>query len=329
MAKHIPNKFHKSNPYTIQNIKLWCKLNDKTFELIDRQEYKGAKELLQWKCLKEDCQETFKANWEHIKTGNGCSYCAGKQIGLSNCLATKKPKLASEWHPILNGNLTPWDVTCGSGKKVWWQCDKGHEWKISINSRTNKENECPFCAGFYPSENYNLLIYYPKIASEWNYNKNDKRPEEYTPSSNKRVWWECLECGYEWYAIINNRVAGRGCPKCAESKGEKQLEIILTNYNIPHDSQYTFDDLIGVGGGLLKFDKSVFWDKEQTQLRMLIEYDGIFHYEKQYDDDGFETIQIHDELKNQYCKNNNIKLLRIPYWEFDNIEDILMKDLSV
>jgi len=124
-----------------------------------------------------------------------------------------------------------------------------------------------------------------------------------------------------------NRKDGKasGCPQCSESKGEKELDRILTKYNITYDSQYTFDDLRGVGGGLLRFDKVIFWDKEMTQLRMLIEYDGIFHYEKQYEDDGFETTQEHDKRKNEYCELHNINLLRIPYWDFDNIEDIINK----
>jgi len=124
-------------------------------------------------------------------------------------------------------------------------------------------------------------------------------------------------------------LSGRGCPECNKSKGEKKIDEILTKNNIPHDSEYTFEDLVGVGGGLLRFDIPVFWDKEKTKLRMLIEFDGIFHYEKQYDEDGFETLKIHDKLKNEYCKKNNIKLLRIPYWDFDNIEQILEKELNI
>ena len=64
---------------------------------------------------------------------------------LSNCLATLNPELAKEWHPTKNGKLTPFDVSIGSNKKVWWKCDKGddHVWKVSVNSRNN--SDCPFC----------------------------------------------------------------------------------------------------------------------------------------------------------------------------------------
>ncbi len=83
---------------------------------------------------------------------------------------------------------------------------------------------------------------------------------------------------------------------------------------------------MGIGGGLLKFDFAVFGLK--NNLVVLIEYDGEFHFEKQYSDDKFERVKIHDKFKNQYCKNNNIPLLRIPYWEFDNIEEILHNQLD-
>lgn len=324
------SKFHQYNPYTIHNIRLWCKLNNKPFELIST-EYNNAKTKMQWRCLKQDCGELFWANWSDIYSGNGCGVCAGAQVTLSNCLATKRSDLIKEWHPTLNGDLTPYNVTYGCNEYVWWKCkDCGHEWYTPIYSRSCQNRGCPCCAGQVYSETNNLLVYNPKMAEEWDYDKNEKRPEECCPKSGKPVWWKCKECGYEWFVSPSNRNRNNsGCPKCTQTKGEKQVDIILTKYNIPHDSQYTFDDLKGINGGLLRFDVPVFWDKEKTQLRMLIEFDGIFHFEKVYEGDGHETIVIHDELKNEYCKKHNIILIRIPYWEFDNIETILKNELKI
>jgi len=328
-----PRMVDSRNPFTIQNIKLWCKLNNKPFELLS-DDYELDCKKLKWKCLNENCGEEFEAHWNAISQNTGCGYCDGKKVGLSNCLATKNPKIVSEWHPTLNGDLTPYDVTVNSGKYVWWQClnNPKHIWNVTIDCRSNGNN-CPYCNDVLPSEEYNLFIHNPKLCEEWDYTKNKKQPNEYLPNSNEKVWWICKECGYEWVAIINSRNGRRtGCPKCAESKGEKQLDLIFTKYNISHDSQYIFDDLRGVNNGLLRFDVPVFWDKEQTRLRMLVEYDGKQHYEwikGMMTKKEFETLQIHDERKNQYCKNNNIKLLRIPYWDFNNIEEILKKELNL
>lgn len=54
------------------------------------------------------------------------------------------PKLAKEWHPTKNGTLTPKDVTPKSGKKVWWLCEKKHEWKAQISMRAYGTG-CPIC----------------------------------------------------------------------------------------------------------------------------------------------------------------------------------------
>ena len=60
-----------------------------------------------------------------------------------NNLLVKHPELAKQWHPTKNGKLKPYDVTPGSGKKVWWICEKGHEWEAVIANRTGDGRGCP------------------------------------------------------------------------------------------------------------------------------------------------------------------------------------------
>ena len=62
-------------------------------------------------------------------------------------LLSSYPHLVKEWHPIKNGELTPNQVTYGSGKKVWWLCPKGHSYDTTINKRTNRKLGCPYCSG--------------------------------------------------------------------------------------------------------------------------------------------------------------------------------------
>ena len=80
---------------------------------------------------------------------SGCPYCAGRRaLAGYNDLATLYPELAAQWHPTLNGNLTPAMVTPGSHKRVWWQCSEGHVWRAVIYPRTGKRQcGCPVCAG--------------------------------------------------------------------------------------------------------------------------------------------------------------------------------------
>lgn len=139
----IPERFDIVNPYTIQNIKLWLVLNNKPYKLIS-DKYEGNRKFLLWKCLRKDCGEIFELTW-HSMSRNGCPYCAGQKVGLSNCLATKNPDLAAEWHPTLNGDLTPNNVTSKSGKYAWWKCKECcHVWQAIISSR-NKGVGCPEC----------------------------------------------------------------------------------------------------------------------------------------------------------------------------------------
>ncbi|EKS4344991.1 hypothetical protein QB607_002994 [Clostridium botulinum] len=97
----------------------------------------------------------------------------------------------------------------------------------------------------------------------------------------------------------------------------------LIKSNISFVPQYEFDGLIGLGGGNLKFDFAIFDDEEKTNLKCLIEYDGEFHYFPIVDEKQLKKQQIHDKRKNKYCTQNNIKLVRIPYWESDNLVNIL------
>ena len=73
----------------------------------------------------------------------GCPFCRGIKVARSNSLAVTHPQLTMEWSKN-NVNITPEEVTAGSNKKVWWVCDKGHEWKAVIASR-NSGRGCPYC----------------------------------------------------------------------------------------------------------------------------------------------------------------------------------------
>ena len=100
-----------------------------------------------WRCeLGHDYQACVSSR---TANGSGCPYCAGRKVlpGF-NDLATLAPELARQWHPTLNGTLTPDMVTTGSRRKVWWQCDQGHVWKSVIYSRAgSRQCGCPVCAG--------------------------------------------------------------------------------------------------------------------------------------------------------------------------------------
>lgn len=118
--------------------------------------------------------------------------------------------------------------------------------------------------------------------------------------------------------------AGHRCMKCSESKGEREITRILSQYNIKSISQYKFDDC--------KFKQCLPFDFYLPDYNILIEYDGEQHY-KIFDYfgglDKFVDTKIRDTIKNEYCNKNNIKLIRIPYWDYNKIEDILKCELNL
>ena len=151
--------------------------------------------------------------------GQGCPYCSGKKVlpGF-NDLATTYPEIATEWDCEKNNNKTPQMFTGGSGAKAWWKCSCGHSWEAKINNRTINHRGCPYCAHEKAITGENdIQTLYPEVAAEWHPSLNgEKRPEQFLPASNIKVWWKCSKCGYEYEASITNRVTkGTGCKNCA------------------------------------------------------------------------------------------------------------------
>ena len=166
-------------------------------------------------------------------SGSGCPICAGKKVKIGfNDLATTEPELANQWHPFKNGALTPQKITRGSNKKVWWLCETcGNEWESTIHNRL-AGNGCPICGikkarktqRIQAAKLNNLVINYPNVASEWNYEKNEEPPENYACSSNKKVWWTCHFCGKIFESQISTRTRNgdrMGCPDCKRKQRKK------------------------------------------------------------------------------------------------------------
>lgn len=151
--------------------------------------------------------------------GQNCAVCAGKVVLVGfNDLWTTSPLTAAQWHPTKNGTLTPFDVTRGSGKKVWWLSPAcGHEWDATISNRTGRASGCPICAGQRILIGFNdLLTACPSVGRQWHPTKNgDLLPTDVMAGTSKKVWW-LGSCGHEWEANIKDRTGkGAGCAVCA------------------------------------------------------------------------------------------------------------------
>ena len=166
-----------------------------------------------WLCSKG---HEWEASISNRTKGKGCPYCSGlKAWSGENDLLTLFPKLAAEWHPTKNDGILPSEVRPGSNKKVWWVCNRGHEWEDSPNHRTRGRG-CPYCSHHRVTQESSLSVLFPELLNEWDYKQNIKSPNEYAAYSNERVFWKCKKCGHVWEAPIANRTnGGSGCPVCA------------------------------------------------------------------------------------------------------------------
>lgn len=139
--------------------------------------------------------------------GTGCPVCAGKVLlPGENDLATTHPALAEQWHPTKNGSLTPEQVMAGAGRRVWWQCGRGHQWQAAVATRAIGGAGCPVCAGkvILPGEN-DLASQFPDIAAQWDRERNGGLgPEQVSPYSNRKVWWRC-PLGHGYQAAVGAR----------------------------------------------------------------------------------------------------------------------------
>ena len=183
-----------------------------------------------WKCEKG---HEWMSTISNRSNGNGCPFCSGRKpvVGETD-LATLRPDLAKEWHPTKNESKNPESYSVGSTVKVWWVCEKGHEWEARISNRTYLNRNCPYCSGTRAIKGKtDFATLCPDIAKEWHPLKNKIEPDEILPHSEKRFWWIC-EKGHEWEAPVHSRFDGAGCPYCLGKKpiqGETDAATLFPN----------------------------------------------------------------------------------------------------
>jgi len=209
---------------------------------------------------------------------------------------------------------------------------------IGYNSKIRIEHRCGYAWESYP---YNILRHgcpsCAKLSMSKLLTKTNEEFEkdvltlgegeyilegEYINSKNK-VKILHLSCGNFWYILPGNFIKGRRCPFCSRKPlGESRIERFLRNRGIGFKDNFRFADCKNTYP--LSFDFYIF------EYNILIEFNGIQHYEPVKIFGGEDQLKIqrhHDEIKYNYCNDNGIPLIIIPYWEYKNIEKILEYEL--
>jgi hypothetical protein len=180
-----------------------------------------------WMCRK-DASHVWQARVFHRNKGTGCPYCSGRRPTKDKSLAALYPKLTEEWDKAMNGDLSPWETTVQSNRKVWWRCPEDHRWQATVYSRT-RGCGCPYCAKKLATEYNNLRDKSLYLAEQWHPTKNgDLTPDDVLPFSKKVYWWRCDQ-GHEWQASIAHRYNYPGCPFCTNRQISKEKSLAMVN----------------------------------------------------------------------------------------------------
>lgn len=286
----------------------------------------GSRKKVWWRCKKKGHHFRMPIYRRTVGSKNSrgklyiysCPFCSGQAACNDNCLATIRPDIAKEWHPIKN-TITPHDITSGSGKRVWWICSRGHEWEVRISSRICNSSGCPFCSNRRVCNDNCLASTHPHIAKEWNL-KNKLKSTEVTYGSERKVWWLCKK-EHEYKARIKDRTyhaKPTGCPICLESRGERRIRRFLEWSDIEFIVEKSWNDL--KDKGKLRYDSYI------PKFNLLIEYDGSYHFDNTC---GYNRgTPRRDLLKTRYAVENYFSFMRISYKEFSKIEILISEMIS-
>lgn len=187
--------------------------NEKTpFEVAAMSSYRAH-----WICKK--CGHHWQTTVANRSKGTGCSRCAGKILTKEKSLLFINPKVAKQWDYEKNYPLTPEEVFANSSESAYWICEKGHSWKAIIGSRAKENgNGCPYCSNILLLAGYNdLATLRPQLLEEWDYEKNNCKPNEVFPKANIKIYWKCRK-GHSYLYNLASKTSGKGCPYCDGKK---------------------------------------------------------------------------------------------------------------
>lgn len=289
-------------------------------EILD--DYISAKEAMRCRCKIDGTKWISTAN--RLLQGAGCPECSRIASNQNSTKTNEKFLLQLK---VVNENIIPLEKYIQAKAKIWVSCKVcGHKWQATPDTLLQNGN-CPECT--------KIKLHNKQAKSNEQFLKELAAanpmliPLEPYYNDHTKILVRCLVHGYEWY-VAPNKILHRhtGCPKCAAYKNEQKLFRILKKYGYDAEPQKRFKDC--------KDKKTLPFDAYIEELNLLIEYDGEQHYipirrgSMSYEQavEQLRIVQKHDDIKNKYCLDNNILLIRIPYWESDNIESFLLSELK-
>ena len=282
-----------------------------------RGEYKNLQTRTAFECTR--CKNVWETSPASVLHGTKCPKCAIKDLSLGQ--RKDKDKVLDE---IYKKNpqvrvIGEYVDTCTKVKTECLKC--GHQWMV-IPEKLVYGRGCPVCANkerglksrTNPDE-FRMRLHQinPNITLVDTYEKNTTA-----------ITVACNFCNKSFIAMPIDLLYGKTCPTCfPRSKGERKICEALLRMGIDYQQQKTMDDCKYVA--LLSFDFYL------PEYDMMIEYDGEQHFypiERFGGEDALKKNKIRDKIKDTWCENHGVKMLRIPFWEYGNIDTILSEELA-
>ena len=223
-----------------------------------------------------------------------------------------------------NGYLlkTPKDKIRNNNTYIVYTCPKHGDHKMKISNFLYGK-KCPDCVPENNHKRFKLSV--SDVIQRVNEcGGHIINPEEYYNQDKQNLRFICPECGKEFISSLKHfqQHGGQVCADCSnyESFGEKKIRYFLENNHIDYIPQKWFPDCRDKYP--LPFDFYI------PDAKTIIEFDGQQHFfQSNLFPETLELIKKHDQIKNDYCKNNNIYLIRIPYTSINKVDSILEENI--
>lgn len=306
----VGHKFSVKNPFTVNNIKKYLTINNYDIELLSNR-YKGNYDKLKWKCLK--CDEIFEKSFNVIKRNEFkglCNNCSRKKGQENHRVKDTLKQIENMGYIIMFGEN-------GSHEDIIIMDKEGYLYNTTWNRLCNMSGKTLLKTYRGNQFNrYNLNIYIK------NNNLNITLISHYYKDNCLHVIYKCNECNRVFdKKMVDFKELLNKCLYCKReiSSLNKKTTQYLEERNIKYIKEFKFEDC--------KNNRQLPFDFYLPDYNICIECDGEQHYRpvdftSKKDilsiEEDFKLIQYRDSIKNKYCEDNNIKLIRIPYWEFND-----------
>lgn len=312
------HKFFRNNIYTRDNIIKYLFINNINIELISKKVSNAIEDLI-WNC---PIHGNFNKSWNEIKNGSYCPACGKLKATTSRRNSIEYVKSKYEEKDL----ILMTDIYLNNEEQLPFICNKHKDKSIQFVSFGSliTGGGCKYCS----KESY--LEKVTKSHEQFCREVKDKHGDKYIvigkyTGCKDYIEIFCSNCKESFFIAPHHLLEGHGCSNCNKSIGESVIEQLLLKSDAIFIKQHKFDNCRGIKRKL-PFDFAIFYN---NKLKYLIEYNGIQHYKPVEMFGGqkqLEKQQYYDNIKVDYCKNNNINLIVIPYWKFKNIESILTNE---